>query len=265
MSYMSLKNQKRILAALVICLIIAVLLFARLVYIQVIKSNHYRQMAYEQQTRERKVSAKRGTIYDATGTKVLAQSVSVSSIKAVPNSVENKEEVAKKLAEIINEYKDLYDFKAVVPVSVKQKKNLDEVINEIENNLKEGPAYYDINEYTNQSLRELVEEIVREKALKLLQDEVPHGIFVETTKMKTKKTKNNEKIFDIEATIFCLRESHKGIIIGKQGSMLKKIGSFSREDLEKMLDSKVNLKLWVKVKENWINEESFVNKFKTKE
>lgn len=106
MSYMSLKNQKRILAALVICLIIAVLLFARLVYIQVIKSNHYRQMAYEQQTRERKVSAKRGTIYDATGTKVLAQSVSVSSIKAVPNSVENKEEVAKKLAEILELDKD---------------------------------------------------------------------------------------------------------------------------------------------------------------
>ena len=106
MSYMSLKNQKRILAALVICLIIAVLLFARLVYIQVIKSNHYRQMAYEQQTRERKVSAKRGTIYDATGTKVLAQSVSVSSIKAVPNSVENKEDVAKKLAEILELDKD---------------------------------------------------------------------------------------------------------------------------------------------------------------
>ena len=83
--------------------------------------------------------------------------------------------------------------------------------------------------------------------------------------MKTKKTKNNEKIFDIESIIYCLRESHKGIIIGKQGSMLKKIGTFAREDLEKMLDCKVNLKLWVKVKEDWINMESFVNKFKTKE
>ena len=169
-----------------------------------------------------------------------------------------------KLAKIIDEYKNLYDFKAIVPVSVKQKKNIDELI-EIENNLKVGPAYYDIEEYTNQTLRDLVEETIREKALKLLQDEVPHGILVEATKMKTRKTKLNEKIFDIDATIFCLRESHKGIIIGKQGSMLKKIGSFSREDLEKMLDSKVNLKLWVKVKENWINEESFVNKFKTKE
>ena len=170
-----------------------------------------------------------------------------------------------KLAKIIDEYKNLYDFKAIVPVSVKQKKNIDELLIEIENNLKVGPAYYDIEEYTNQTLRDLVEETIREKALKLLQDEVPHGILVEATKMKTRKTKLNEKIFDIDATIFCLRESHKGIIIGKQGSMLKKIGIFSREDLEKMLDSKVNLKLWVKVKENWINEESFVNKFKTKE
>ena len=170
-----------------------------------------------------------------------------------------------KLAKIIEEYKVLYDFKAIVPVSVKQKKNINELLIEIENNLKKSPAYYDIEEYTNQTLRDLVEETIREKALKLLQDEVPHGILVETTKMKTRKTKLNEKIFDIDANIFCLRESHKGIIIGKQGSMLKKIGTFAREDLEKMLSSKVNLKLWVKVKEDWINEESFVNKFKTKE
>ena len=170
-----------------------------------------------------------------------------------------------KLAKIIDKYKELYEFKAIVPTSVKQKKNIKEIIDEIENNIKEGPAYYDIEEYTNQTLRDLVEETIREKALKLLQDEVPHGILVETTKLKTKKTKNNEKIFDIESIIYCLRESHKGIIIGKQGSMLKKIGTFAREDLEKMLDCKVNLKLWVKVKEDWINMESFVNKFKTKE
>ena len=170
-----------------------------------------------------------------------------------------------KLAKIIDKYKELYDFKAIVPTSVKQKKNIKEIIDEIENNIKEGPAYYDIEEYTNQTLRDLVEETIREKALKLLQDEVPHGILVETTKLKTKKTKNNEKIFDIESIIYCLRESHKGIIIGKQGSMLKKIGTFAREDLEKMLDCKVNLKLWVKVKEEWINMETFVNKFKTKE
>ncbi len=172
---------------------------------------------------------------------------------------------AKRLAHIIEEYKDLYDFTAIIPVSVKQNKNIEEITIEIERNLKSGPAYYDIEEYTDQTLRELVEETIREKSLKLLQDEVPHGILVETTKMKTRKTRNDEKIFDIEATIFCLRESHKGIIIGKQGAMLKRIGTYAREDLEKMLDCKVNLKLWVKVKEDWINSDSIVKKFKTEE
>ncbi len=170
-----------------------------------------------------------------------------------------------KLAQIIDKYKELYDFRAIIPVSVKQKKNINEILIEIEKNLKAGPAYYDIGEYTDQTLRELVEEVIREKALKLLQDEVPHGILVETNKMKTRKTKEDKKIFDIDATIFCLRESHKGIIIGKQGQMLKKIGSFAREDLEKMLETKVNLKIWVKVKEDWINLDGIVSKFKTKD
>lgn len=172
---------------------------------------------------------------------------------------------ATKLAKIINEYKELYDFAAIIPVSVKQNKNIEEITVEIERNLKNGPAYYDVEEYTDQTLRDLAEETIREKALKLLQDEVPHGILVETTKMKTRKTRNDEKIFDIEATIFCLRESHKGIIIGKQGAMLKRIGTYAREDLEKMLAQKVNLKLWVKVKEDWINSDSIVKKFKTEE
>lgn len=169
------------------------------------------------------------------------------------------------VAEIIEEYKDLYDFSAIIPVSVKNNKNVDEVASEIERNLKPGPAYYDIEEYTDQTMRQLAEETIREKALKLLQDEVPHGIFVEVTKMKSRKTQNKEKIFDVDATIFCLREAHKGIIIGKNGSMLKKIGMYSREDLERMLDCKVNLKLWVKVKEDWINDTSIVNKFKAKD
>ena len=169
------------------------------------------------------------------------------------------------VAEIIEEYKDLYDFSAIIPVSVKNNKNVDEIASEIERNLKPGPAYYDIEEYTDQTMRQLAEETIREKALKLLQDEVPHGIFVEVTKMKSRKTQKKEKIFDVDATIFCLREAHKGIIIGKNGSMLKKIGMYSREDLERMLDCKVNLKLWVKVKEDWINDTSIVNKFKAKD
>lgn len=172
---------------------------------------------------------------------------------------------AEKLAKIINEYKELYDFIAIIPVSVRQNKNVEEIAKEIEKNLKEGPAYYDTEEYTDQTLRQLAEETIREKALKLLQDEVPHGILVETTKMKTRKTKNMEKIYDIEATIFCLRESHKGIIIGKQGAMLKRIGTYAREDLEKMLGCKVNLQLWVKVKEDWINNDIIVKQFKSED
>ena len=167
-----------------------------------------------------------------------------------------------KLATIINLYKDLYDFKSIIPVSIKKEKNVEEILKEIESNLKEGPAYYDTEEYTDQTLRQLTEEIIREKALKLLQDEVPHGIFVEVNKMKSRKTKNMEKIYDIESTIFCLRESHKGIIIGKNGSMLKKIGTYAREDLEKMLNTKVNLKIWVKVKKDWINDMNIVKNFK---
>ena len=172
---------------------------------------------------------------------------------------------AQELAEIIEKYKEIYDFTAIVPVSVKKDKNLEDILVEIERNLKVGPAYYDIEEYTDQTLRNLAEETIREKALKLLQDEVPHGILVEVTKMKKRKTKEMEKIYDIESTIFCLRESHKGIIIGKNGNMLKKIGTYAREDLEKMLDTKVNLKLWVKVKEDWINDMGIVKKFKAEE
>ena len=174
--------------------------------------------------------------------------------------VKNKEELLK----LIDLYQKEYDFTAVVPLSAMKKDNLEVLIDEIEKNLKEGPAYYDLEEYTDQTTRQLVEEIVREKALKLLNDEVPHGIFVETEKVKFRKTKEKETICDIEATLYCIRESHKGIIIGKGGSMLKKIGTFAREDLEKMLDSKVNLKIWVKVKEDWLNNDSIIKKFKLK-
>ena len=169
---------------------------------------------------------------------------------------------AKDVAELIEQYKDLYDFKAIIPVSITKEKNISEIVSEIERNLDVGPAYYDTEEYTDQSLRDLASETIREKTLKLLQDEVPHGVYVEVDKMKTRKSKKNEKIFDINATIFCLRESHKGIIIGKGGSMLKKIGSYSRADLEKMLDTKVNLKIWVKTNKDWINNSSIVNQYK---
>ena len=131
-------------------------------------------------------------------------------------------------------------------------------------NLKPGPAYYDIEEYTDQTLRQLAEETIREKALKMLQDEVPHGIFVEVEKMKQRKNKNNEDIYDIEATIYCLKNSHKGIIIGKNGEMLKRIGRSARIDMEENFGVKVNLKTWVKVKEDWQDNNSIVSKFKLK-
>ena len=170
----------------------------------------------------------------------------------------NKEELAK----IIDIYKDEYNFEAIIPVSVVKKINIEAIVEEISKLLKPGPAYYDVDEYTDQTMRQIVEETIREKALKLLNDEVPHGIYVETEKMKERKTKTGEDIYDVEATIYCLRNSHKGIIIGKNGSMLKKIASYAREDLEKIFDIKINLKVWVKVKEDWLNNENIVKKFK---
>ena len=164
---------------------------------------------------------------------------------------------------LIETYKDQYHFKAIIPTSAIKKQEVEIILEEIEKNLKEGPAYYSTEEYTDQTLRDIASETIREKALKLLQEEVPHGIFVEIEKMKKSKTRENEPIFNIEATIYCLKNSHKGIIIGKNGQMLKRIGTYAREDLEKELEEKVNLKIWVKVKEDWINNDQIVKKFKT--
>ena len=165
----------------------------------------------------------------------------------------NKEELAK----LIDLYKNEYDFSAIIPISATKTKYKEVVLDEIEKNLKPGPMYYDKEEYTDQTLRQLAEETIREKALILLRDEVPHGIFVEVEKMKLSKTQNKEKIYNIEATIYCLRNSHKGIIIGKNGEMLKKTGTMARKDMEQTFGTKVNLKTWVKVKEDWMNNEKF--------
>lgn len=176
----------------------------------------------------------------------------------------NKVDLVKKeeLAEIINIYKDQYDFSAIIPISATKPKYREVVLDEIEKNLKKGPAYYDVEEYTDQTLKQLAEETIREKALILLRDEVPHGIYVEVEKMKLKKTQNKENIYNIEATIYCLRESHKGIIIGKNGEMLKRIGTLARKDMEENFRTKVNLKTWVKVREDWINNEKFFQNIK---
>lgn len=169
-----------------------------------------------------------------------------------------------KLLNLIEIYSKEYNFEAVIPISAIKEKYREIILDEIEKNLKEGPAYYDIEEYTDQTLRQLAEETIREKALKLLQDEVPHGIYIEVDKMKLRKNKQKEDIYDIEANIYCLRESHKGIIIGKNGEMLKRIGRAARIDMENNFGVKINLKTWVKVKEDWQENDSIVNKFKLK-
>ena len=169
-----------------------------------------------------------------------------------------------KLFKVIELYKNEYEFEAIIPVSSLENDNTEVILKEIEKIIPEGPAYYDIDQYTDQTERQMVEEIIREKALKLLDEEIPHGIYVETQKMKLRKTVKNEDIYDIEAIIYTLRESHKGIIIGKNGNMLKRIGMYARQDIEKMLQTKVNLKIWVKVKEDWQNNNSIVSKFKLK-
>ena len=178
----------------------------------------------------------------------------------------NKIDLVKKeeLLELIEKYRQEYSFEAVIPISALQTKYKEIILEEIEKHLKVGPAYYDIEEYTDQTLRQLAEETIREKALNVLQDEVPHGIYIEVQKMQLRKNKQNEDIYDIEATIYCIRESHKGIIIGKNGEMLKRIGRLARIEMEKNFGLKVNLKTWVKVKENWIDNPSIVDKFKLK-
>ena len=169
-----------------------------------------------------------------------------------------------KLLNLIDLYRKEYDFEAVIPISATNSKYREIILDEIEKNLKPGPAYYDKEEYTDQTLRQLAEETIREKALTLLRDEVPHGIYVEVQKMKSRTNKNGEEIYDIEAIIYCLRDSHKGIIIGKNGEMLKRIGRTARIDMENNFGVKVNLKTWVKVKEDWQDNNSIVNKFKLK-
>ena len=169
-----------------------------------------------------------------------------------------------KLLSLIELYRAEYDFKAVIPVCAEKNKGTEAIIDEVLKLLPEGPKYYVDEEYTDQTMRDIASEIIREKALKLLNDEVPHGIYVEVESFKERKTTKGEDIIDIDAVINCLRESHKGIIIGKGGNLLKRISTYARQDLEKMFDIKINLKVWVKVKEDWQDKDNIVNKFKLK-
>lgn len=152
-----------------------------------------------------------------------------------------------RVAETIKRFSEEYDFAEFIPISAAHGKNVDELIKLMVKYLPEGPRYYPEDMITDQQERFIVGEIIREKALRLLSEEVPHGIAIEILVMK----KNENDSFNIEGNILCEKESHKGIIIGKNGEMLKKITQYSKEDIQKFLGKKVSLKLWVKVKKQW--------------
>ncbi len=170
----------------------------------------------------------------------------------------NKVDMVKKeeVLTFIDAYRKIYDFAAIVPVSARSGENTDELVKVIMKYLPYGPQFYDEDTITDQPERQIVAELIREKALHCLNDEIPHGIAVAIDSMKYRK-----KIVDIDATIICERDSHKGIIIGKQGAMLKKIGSTARFEIERMLDLKVNLQLWVKVKKDWRDSDFLIKNF----
>lgn len=162
------------------------------------------------------------------------------------------------IKQAVEAYQKAYDFDAVIPVSALRNRNTEEVIHKILKYLPEGPQYYDEDTITDQPERQIMAEIIREKALRCLEHEIPHGIAVVIDRMRDRP---DGTIVDIDATIICERESHKGIIIGKQGVMLKRIGTQARIDMEKLLDTKVNLKLWVKVKKDWRDSEYLLKNF----
>lgn len=159
---------------------------------------------------------------------------------------------------VIDTYKDIADFAEIIPVSARKGENTDELLSVMFRYMEEGPQYFDEDTITDQPERQIVAELIREKALRCLSDEIPHGVAVAVESMKERSGGN---IIDIDATIVCERDSHKGIIIGKHGSMLKEIGSRARKDMESLLGCRVNLQLWVKVKKDWRDSDFLIKNF----
>lgn len=188
------------------------------------------------------------TNYVGAGEKHIAEKLTKVRVPVI--LVINKVDTVKKeeILSFIDTYRKIYDFDEIVPVSAKTGVNVDELLDTVFKYLPYGPMFYDEDTITDQPEKQIVAEMIREKALHALSDEIPHGIAVVIDRMKMRK---GAKIMDIDATIICERDSHKGIIIGKQGSMLKKIGTNARYEIENMLDCQINLKLWVKVKKDW--------------
>lgn len=184
----------------------------------------------------------------------------LKTIKTPIVLVINKVDTVKKeeILKFIDAYKNVCDFAEIVPVSALKGLNTDTVLDVIFKYLPYGPQFYDEDTVTDQPKRQIVAEMIREKALRSLDEEIPHGIAVTIEKMKERP---GGKVVDIEATIICERDSHKGIIIGKGGAMLKKIGSAARFEIEKMLEMKVNLQIWVKVRKDWRDSDLFIKNF----
>lgn len=172
----------------------------------------------------------------------------------------NKIDIVKKeeLLPFIDAYQKIHDFQEIVPVSALKGDNTDVLIQQIFKYLPYGPNFFDEDTVTDQPMRQIVAELIREKALRCLDEEIPHGIAVSIESMKTR---SGGKVTDIEATIICEKDSHKGIIIGKKGAMLKKIGSAARYEIEEQLEGKVNLQLWVKVKKDWRDSDFLIKNF----
>ncbi|MBQ2237911.1 MAG: GTPase Era [Lachnospiraceae bacterium] len=164
----------------------------------------------------------------------------------------------KEILEAISTYKDVCNIAEIVPVSAIEGTGTKDLVSTIMKYLPEGPQFFDEDTITDQPERQIVAELIREKALRCLDKEIPHGIAVVIDSMKERKKSD---IIDIDATIVCERDSHKGIIIGKQGAMLKKIGSQARVEMENLLDAKVNLKLWVKVRKDWRDNELYLKNY----
>ena len=198
------------------------------------------------------------TSYIGAGEKHIAEQL--AHIHTPVILVINKIDKVKKdeLLAYIDAYRRLLDFAEIAPVSALKGMNEDVLLDQIFKYLPYGPMFYDEDTVTDQPMRAIVAELIREKALKLLDEEIPHGIAVSVDVMKQRP---GQGLWDIEATIVCERDSHKGIIIGKGGAMLKKIGSAARYEIEKMLEARVNLKLWVKVKKDWRDSDFLIKNF----
>lgn len=184
------------------------------------------------------------------------KSMDVPAILAI-NKIDTVKEKSDLMLQIAR-YSEKYDFEAVVPVSAQNNSGIDDLKNELKKLAQEGGHLFDEDTLTDQPERVLAGEMIREKMLRLLDKEIPHGTAVVVERMRTRDDKD---IIDMDATIYCERDSHKGIIIGKQGAMLKKIGSYARQDMEAFFNCKVNLTMWVKVKEDWRNKEGLLRSF----